>query len=54
MFLEPVEEVAVNEAATAALANPDVFREQVRKALMHVTLCWEFRHVHPSVDFCIR
>ena len=31
MFLEPVEDLAVNDAATAALANPEVYREQVRR-----------------------
>lgn len=30
MFLEPTEQMPVNEAAASALANPEVFREQVK------------------------
>lgn len=29
MFLEPTDQMPVNQAAAAALSNPEVFREQV-------------------------
>lgn len=45
MFLEPTDQMPVNEAAAAALSNPEVFREQVIQ--IHALMT---RSVHSVLD----
>lgn len=54
MFLEPTEQMPVNEAAAAGMANPELFREQVNRHKQNTALFSEIssRHLCQVVGRC--
>lgn len=47
MFLEPTEQLPVNETAAAAMATPGLFRQQVRLAGVQASVLLRRVSVHP-------